>query len=93
MRETHSLFRASAQSCCCRTIFSRCKQRCGLNLAVVTLWKRGWHFGLAYPIFGTEMKIYSGLHSQGYNNVGLHTSQKIKAYTFRGFIWLRCHLK
>lgn len=64
---------ASAQTRCRGTIFSRRTPRCGLNLAAVAPWRRGWHFGLARPIFntegragqgrGVEMKIHSGLHS------------------------------
>lgn len=47
-----------AQSRCCKKKkkrkkrhFSRCKQRSGLNLAVATPWKKGWHFWVWPALF------------------------------------------
>lgn len=51
---------ASALTCRCGTIFSCRTPRCGLNLAAVAPWRRGWYFGLARPIFNAEGRAWEG---------------------------------
>lgn len=82
--------------CCRGTIFSHCTRRCGLNLAAAAPRRRGWHSGLARPIFNIEvgMKILCGLHS-GWEQYGGHIADRNEELTHSGCVcvWLRCTFK